>query len=92
MGSSLLSREVRARAQTETWSRGCGGVLLSGLLSLVSYTPQNHLPRSELGPPTPIIDQENAPHRCSQANLIAWVCFPALGLQVHGVLDFLHGC
>lgn len=43
-----------------------------GLFSLLSYTTQDYLPKkgithSVLGPPTSIIDQENAPQICLQA-------------------------
>ena len=46
-----------------------------GLLSLVSYSTQDHLPRdstahSEMGPPTSLINQENVPQACSQVNLL----------------------
>ena len=49
-----------------------------GLFSLLSYTPWNDLPRvgtihSGSGPHTPIINLENAPQGCLQANLLGGV-------------------
>lgn len=46
-----------------------GGVLLVDWLSLLSYSTQEHQPRSStalsgLGSPTSIINQENAPQTC----------------------------
>jgi hypothetical protein len=50
--SSVLSKAVRAgtRAGQEPGYRGHGGVLLTGLLSLLSYGIQDHSPR--MAPPT----------------------------------------
>lgn len=48
------------------WSRNHGGMLPMGLLNLLTYTTQNHLPwrgttHSDRGLPTSVINQENVP-------------------------------
>lgn len=80
---SLTSRrEVRAETQGGAWrqevkQRPRGTVLcwfaVRGLLSLLSYPSQDHLPRggtvhSGLSPPIPIINQENDTQACLQGN------------------------
>ena len=55
------------------WRDTAYWLALHGLLD--SYTTPDHLPRddntqSELGPPTPITSQENAPQTCLEAKLM----------------------
>lgn len=58
-------QELRAEAETENWvgewSRGCRGVLITGLLTKHLHTPQDHEPRGGtalkgLVPPPSIIN------------------------------------
>lgn len=57
------------------------GLLLMTLLSLLSYTAQDHLPRGELVSPTSIIDQEHALQSYPQA--IFSVKIPSSQLCLH---------
>lgn len=76
---SLSWREAKARLQAGTWrqeQRGNQrGLLLTNSLGLLSYTIQDHLPRSStdhgaLSLLTSIIHQENASHACLQASVM----------------------
>lgn len=62
------SRDPRPWRNTTYW------LVPRVLLSLLFYTTQDHLPRGgpiqQAGYPISIIDQENAPHICSQAGLV----------------------
>jgi hypothetical protein len=78
-GYSSHDGESRQEITAETWrwkaKLNTGGVVLTGLLRLLSYTFQDHLPKggtthSVLGPFTSIINQQSALHTCLQANLL----------------------
>lgn len=69
---------TEAKAMEEAWSPF---LALQCLLSLLSYSTQDHLTRSgtthhRLGPLTSLINKENAPQVCLQANLME--LFPQL--------------
>lgn len=57
---SLSLREAEAGTEQRLWRNTTYGLLLRGLLSLLSRTTQNHLPRWP-GPLTSIVNQETAP-------------------------------
>jgi hypothetical protein len=59
-------RNLRQEMKQKSWSNVAYWLALHGLLSLWSFTIQDHLPRGdvilrELGPPTSIMKQENVP-------------------------------
>jgi hypothetical protein len=61
-----LSRNLEAGTEAETWRSAAYWIIPSGLLNLLFYTLQEHLPRAVasyigLDPQTSIINQENAP-------------------------------
>lgn len=63
-------QDLDAETEAEGWR-----MLFIGLLSLLSQSPQDHLPRngtaySRLGPSPSITNQENAPQGCLQDDLM----------------------
>lgn len=71
---SFFLHSINERSQGKNFSRRNGGTLLTGLLSLSFYRPQDNLPRkgiaqSGMAPSANIINEENAIQTCLQASL-----------------------
>ena len=69
--AGIQGRNAEAGTETEAVRVGASWLAPHSFPRLLSYTAQNHKPRddgdSELGPPTSVVNQENALQTCLQA-------------------------
>lgn len=80
----ICSVNIPLLREGRTWSRDHGGVLLSGLISLLPYFSSSSCPGVAL---STSVSQENAPQTCPQANLIKAIS--QLRLTQYRCLQFL---